>query len=282
MDPGELKRIEELSTDMYTSPSNEKREEAREVLTVLQQSVEYIVQCFYILEHSNNECALMMATKCLEQLVTNFWNAISAERSVDMSQMLLTVLGLKGTQFSDFVPAMVSVVLARITKLGWNDHDHHRNVLPMVEWLMSDSSSPEHSRIALNFLNALVQDMGKCSKHETNAKHRKIASNFRDNALKMIFQLCMNAFKTASGLKGTPRADSDEQQQFRECAVTLATSCLHFDFMNTDPDASEEEASTIQVRIAVYMCVYMYSVCVVCVSYDIHHLTPHTHTRRCP
>ena len=79
MDAQQLSQVERLCDTLYIgSPYEEggvviSRQEAQNRLLALQSSADYIPQCQYILDQSQNQYARLVASNSLTELLTSHW-----------------------------------------------------------------------------------------------------------------------------------------------------------------------------------------------------------------
>jgi len=79
MDDTQLNQVERLADTLYTGSSTQidgeviDRSEAQARLLALQSSADYIPQCQYILDRSQNPYACLVAANSLTELLTSHW-----------------------------------------------------------------------------------------------------------------------------------------------------------------------------------------------------------------
>lgn len=132
MDAAQLVQVEALCETLYNSSDEAARSHAQNQLLSLQTSAERIPQCQYILDHSENAYALLLASSSLTRLISNHWNNFTTPQRVEIRNYILNYLGSVGASLTDYVRTSLIQLLCRITKLGWFDDQRHREVVDAV------------------------------------------------------------------------------------------------------------------------------------------------------
>lgn len=132
MDAAQLVQVESLCETLYNSSDEAARSHAQNQLLSLQTSAERIPQCQYILDHSENAYALLLASSSLTRLISNHWNNFTTPQRVEIRNYILNYLGSVGASLTDYVRTSLIQLLCRITKLGWFDDQRHREVVDAV------------------------------------------------------------------------------------------------------------------------------------------------------
>lgn len=79
--------------------------------------------------------------------------------------------------------------MCRITKLGWFDDNHHRELVDEVANFLQ--VSVDYCIIGLKILNQLVDELNLPTSGRTLTMHRKTAVSFRDLCLFKIFNIAL-------------------------------------------------------------------------------------------
>mmetsp|Transcript_8801 Transcript_8801/g.18815 ORF Transcript_8801/g.18815 Transcript_8801/m.18815 type:complete len:1064 (-) Transcript_8801:979-4170(-) len=232
----QLPQLEALCERLYNAQSQQERAQVEQMLGVFSQSVDYIAHLKAILDNSSSPYAQHMASTALLKIATE--NSLSPAVRAEMKNYFLNYLDSKGPMLQHFVVVQLVQLLCRTVKLGWSDHDTHRNIVEDCKAFLEKGTSA-HYLLALRMLNTLVQEMNLPTYGRTLTQHRKIAVSFRDTCLFKVFQLSLMALQEMLQ-KG---ADS----KLKEQGLTLSSQCLSFDFVGTCLDDSSEEICTIQV-----------------------------------
>lgn len=238
----DIQQIEQLCSALYVSTNNEDRAQAQQALLCLQQSVECIPQCQYILDNSTNTYAHIIASTSLEILITQFWNNFSNPQKLELRNYVLTYIYNQAPKLDNFVIISLTKLICRITKLGWFDSSEHREFVDEMHKFLE--ASIDHHVLGLKLLNALVDEMNTPISGRTLTLHRKTAVSFRDHALFQAFTIAINTLKQYCTSNVLP---PDQEQKCSHAALTLAMSCLSFDFIGTNPEESAEDVGTVQV-----------------------------------
>ena len=244
MDQAQLLQVETLCHALFLGTSPLQRAEAQQQLLTLQSSAEYIPQCQFILDNSSQPYAQLMASTSLEMLVTQFWNNFTAEQKLEIRNYMLNYLANQASKLQEFVVGSLSKLTCRITKLGWFDCNEHREIIEEITKFLE--ATIDHKIIGLKLLNALVDEMNTATTGRTLTVHRKTAVSFRDHALYQIFQISISTLRQLqSRTLGNLTVDQDSKMS--GLALILATACVSFDFIGTNPEESAEDVGTVQV-----------------------------------
>jgi exportin-7 len=244
MDAQALQQLEGLCDALYNSSNETERQQAQQQLLSLQSSAEYIPQCQYILDNSHSSYALFVAANALTKLITQYWNNFTVTQRVDIRNYVLSYLASQGPQLPDFVATSLIQLVCRITKLGWFDDAQHRELVEEVDKFLH--ANVEYCIVGLRILNQLVDELNLPTSGRTLTLHRKTAVSFRDLCLFRIFQIALSTLQQVQ-CRQFANAAPRQEVKIAEHALSLATRCLSFDFIGTNPDESAEDVGTIQV-----------------------------------
>ncbi|CAM9898423.1 unnamed protein product, partial [Ectocarpus sp. 6 AP-2014] len=247
MDAAQLVQVEALCETLYNSTDEAARSHAQNQLLSLQTSAERIPQCQYILDHSENAYALLLASSSLTRLISSHWNNFTTPQRVEIRNYILNYLGSVGPGLTDYVRTSLIQLLCRITKLGWFDDQRHREVVDAVMRFLQATN--DHYVIGLKILNQLVEEINIPTTGRTLPQHRKTAVSFRDLCLLPIFQIALKSMQQIQ-MRQIVNASPAQEAAMLEQALSLCTRCLSYDFIGTNPDESSEDVGTIQVPSA--------------------------------
>lgn len=248
MDDAQLAQVESLCETLYTgqpSAGGEKitREEAQSRLLSLQSSASFIPQCQYILDRSQSQYALLVASNSLTELITTHWNNFTIAQRIDIRNYVLGYLANNGPTLQDFVTLSLIQLVCRITKLGWFDDATHRELTEDVTKFLQ--ATVDHCVLGLKILNQLVDELNVPTPGGTLTQHRKTSVSFRDLCLYKVFQLGLTTLRQLQ-TRAISTADPRQEAILGEQALSLTVRCLNFDFIGTNPDESTEDVGTIQ------------------------------------
>jgi exportin-7 len=244
MDTNQLKQVESLCLALYQGTSSTARTEAQKQLLTLQSTADFIPQCQFILDNSTLPYAQLVASTSLESLVTQFWNSFTTEQKVELRNYVLNYLATHAHSLDEFVINHLSKLVCRITKLGWFDSPEHREIVEEITKFLE--ASMYHNLIGLKLFYSLVDEMNSPIPGRTLTLHRKAAVSFRDQTLLQIFQVAIQTLKniqTGSDHQIPP----EKEGKIANLALSIATECLSFDFIGTNPEESSEDVGTVQV-----------------------------------
>jgi len=241
----ELSHFESLCAATFQPSSREQLAEAQKQLMAIQSDATFITQCQYFMDTTQVSYAQMMASNCLEVLVSQFWNSFSLDEKLQLRDYALTFLWTRAHALEEFVLGSVAKLVCRVTKLGWFDRAELREIIEKIKSFLE--SSIDHYIVGLKLLNSLVDEMNTPTSGRTLTVHRKTAVSFRDNSLFLAFQISITTLqKIKAGAMGVGITDK-QQVKMITLALNLAMNSLSFDFIGTNPEESAEDVGTVQV-----------------------------------
>lgn len=244
MDLNQLASVEAFCDALYQGADAGRRAEAQSQLLTLQSSADFMPQCQYILDNSQQPYAQLLASTSLETLVTQFWNHFSSDYKVEMRNYVLNYLATHASNLKDFVVGSLAKLAARITKLGWFDSPEHREIMEEIAKFLQ--ATIDHHIIGLKVLHALVEEMNIPITGRTLTHHRKAAVSFRDLSLFKAFQMSITTLLHLQN-RAILGASVDQERKISHLALSLSVACLTFDFIGTNPEESSEDVGTVQV-----------------------------------
>lgn len=246
MDQAQLIQVENLCQALYQGTSSVQRAEAQQQLLTLQSTADFIPQCQFILDQSKNPYAQLVASTSLENLVTQFWTNFTLPQKIELRNYVLNILATHALNMQEFVMGHLTKLCGRITKLGWFDSQEHRDILEEIKKFLD--ASPEHTLVGIKLLISLVDEMNTLNAGRSLTAHRKSAVSFRDQSLLQIFQVAINTLRNFQvRIKGTL---TEKELKLTSLSLTLASECLNYDFIGTNPEESAEDIGTVQVPSA--------------------------------
>eukprot|EP00074_Homo_sapiens_P089124 XP_016865232.1 ran-binding protein 17 isoform X8 [Homo sapiens] len=150
-------------------------------------------------------------------------------------------------KLAPFVIQALIQVIAKITKLGWfevqKDQFVFREIIADVKKFLQ--GTVEHCIIGVIILSELTQEMNLVDYSRPSAKHRKIATSFRDTSLKDVLVLACSLLKEVFA---KPLNLQDQcQQNLVMQVLKLVLNCLNFDFIGSSADESADDLCTVQI-----------------------------------
>uniref|UniRef100_A0A2K5YD73 Exportin-7/Ran-binding protein 17 TPR repeats domain-containing protein n=1 Tax=Mandrillus leucophaeus TaxID=9568 RepID=A0A2K5YD73_MANLE len=150
-------------------------------------------------------------------------------------------------KLAPFVIQALIQVIAKITKLGWFEVQKEqfvfREIIADVKKFLQ--GTVEHCVIGVIILSELTQEMNLVDYSRPSAKHRKIATSFRDTSLKDILVLACSLLKE---VLAKPLNLQDQcQQNLVMQVLKLVLNCLNFDFIGSSADESADDLCTVQI-----------------------------------
>ncbi|XP_054412197.1 ran-binding protein 17 isoform X4 [Pongo abelii] len=218
-----LAELEVLCTHLYIGTDLTQRIEAEKALLELIDSPECLSKCQLLLEQGTTSYAQLLAATCLSKLVSRV-SPLPVEQRMDIRNYILNYVASQ-PKLAPFVIQALIQVIAKITKLGWfevqKDQFVFREIIADVKkFLQVDYSRP-------------------------SAKHRKIATSFRDTSLKDVLVLACSLLKQ---VLAKPLNLQDQcQQNLVMQVLKLVLNCLNFDFIGSSADESADDLCTVQI-----------------------------------
>ncbi|XP_075366143.1 ran-binding protein 17 isoform X5 [Mycteria americana] len=240
-----LAELEVLCNHLYEGTDLAQRMQAEKVLLEIIDSPECLSQCQLLLEQGTTSYAQLLAATCLSKLVSRA-SPLPIEQRIDIRNYILNYVASQ-PKLAPFVIQALVQVIAKITKLGWfevlKDQLIFRDIIADVKKFLQ--GTVDHYIIGVMILSELTQEMNLVDYSRPSAKHRKIATSFRDTSLKDILMLACSLLKE---LLAKPLTLQDQQQQSLVMQLLkLVLNCLNFDFIGNSADESADDLCTVQI-----------------------------------
>nr|XP_048291793.1 ran-binding protein 17 [Myodes glareolus] len=243
--PENLAELEALCTQLYVGTDLTERIEAEKALLELIDSPECLSKCQLLLEQGTTSYAQLLAATCLSKLVTRI-NPLPVEQRIDIRNYILNYVASQPKLAPFAIQALIQVI-AKITKLGWfevqKDEFVFRDIIADVKRFLQ--GTVEHCIIGVIILSELTQEMNLVDYSRPSAKHRKVATSFRDTSLKDILVLACSLLKQVLA-KPLNLQDQDQQNLVMQ-VLKLVLNCLSFDFIGSSADESADDLCTVQI-----------------------------------
>ena len=232
-----------LFAALYNTTDSSVRQRVEAQLAQICSSPAYLVQAHALFQHSENSFALHHVCRKMRELFTERWATFPYNQKVSTLVFLVQYLGQKGLTLQPWVVLEVSLLIVRISKLGWFEGSEMKELVGQCSKFMT---SVTHAPLGLRLLTLLVTEMNEVMPGTTMSQHRKLCTSFRDRSLLPIFQTALSAHRKV--LEGN--VVGQQREVILGCALELSHKCLSFDFIGTQPAASSEksdDAATVQV-----------------------------------
>nr|XP_019596721.1 PREDICTED: ran-binding protein 17 isoform X2 [Rhinolophus sinicus] len=240
-----LAELEVLCTHLYIGTDLTQRIEAEKALLELIDSPECLSKCQLLLEQGTTSYAQLLAATCLSKLVSRV-SPLPVEQRIDIRNYILNYVASQ-PKLAPFVIQALIQVIAKITKLGWfevqKDQFVFREIIADVKKFLQ--GTVEHCIIGVIILSELTQEMNLVDYSRPSAKHRKIATSFRDTSLKDILMLACSLLKEV--LAKPLNLQDQSQQNLVMQVLKLVLNCLNFDFIGSSADESADDLCTVQI-----------------------------------
>ncbi|XP_073913877.1 ran-binding protein 17 isoform X5 [Castor canadensis] len=240
-----LAELEALCTHLYIGSDLTQRIEAEKALLELIDSPECLNKCQLLLEQGTTSYAQLLAATCLSKLVSRI-TPLPVEQRIDIRNYILNYVASQ-PKLAPFVIQALIQVIAKITKLGWFEVQKEqfvfRELIADVKKFLQ--GTVEHCIIGVIILSELTQEMNLVDYTRPSAKHRKIATSFRDTSLKDILVLACSLLKEVLA-KPLDLQDQGQQNLVMQ-VLKLVLNCLNFDFIGSSADESTDDLCTVQI-----------------------------------
>ncbi|XP_073212093.1 ran-binding protein 17 isoform X3 [Lepidochelys kempii] len=240
-----LAELEVLCNQLYEGTDLAQRIQAEKVLLELIDSPECLSQCQLLLEQGTTSYAQLLAATCLSKLVSRT-TPLPIEQRIDIRNYILNYIASQ-PKLAPFVIQALVQVIAKITKLGWfevqKDQLIFRDIVADVKKFLQ--ATVDHYIIGVMILSELTQEMNLVDYSRPSAKHRKIATSFRDTSLKDILMLACSLLKEV--LAKPLNLQDQQQQSLAMHLLKLVLNCLNFDFIGNSADESADDLCTVQI-----------------------------------
>ncbi|XP_014602187.1 PREDICTED: exportin-7 isoform X4 [Polistes canadensis] len=247
----EVRQLELLCKQLYESQDSAHRAEAEKALVAFQNAPDTLTKCQLLLDRGDSAYAQLLAATTLTKLISRSAQGLSLQQRLDIRNYVLNYLATQ-PKLPNFVIQALVALFARISKLGWFDSEKEeyvfRNVVGDITKFLQ--GSVEHCMIGVQLLSQLTCEMNQISDVDANrslAKHRRIASSFRDTQLFEIFRLSCTLLSTARENCKSLNFNNEAQHGLMRQLLKLAQNCLTFDFIGTSTDESTDDLSTVQI-----------------------------------
>nr|XP_045250441.1 ran-binding protein 17 isoform X3 [Macaca fascicularis] len=240
-----LAELEVLCTHLYVGTDLTQRIEAEKALLELIDSPECLSKCQLLLERGTTSYAQLLAATCLSKLVSRV-SPLPVEQRMDIRNYILNYVASQ-PKLAPFVIQALIQVIAKITKLGWFEVQKEqfvfREIIADVKKFLQ--GTVEHCVTGVIILSELTQEMNLVDYSRPSAKHRKVATSFRDTSLKDILVLACSLLKE---VLAKPLNLQDQcQQNLVMQVLKLVLNCLNFDFIGSSADESADDLCTVQI-----------------------------------
>ncbi|XP_026744136.1 exportin-7-B isoform X2 [Trichoplusia ni] len=248
----EVIQIELLCKQLYESQDPLIREQAEKAVVAFQESPDTLSKCQALLERADSSYSQLLAATTLSKLISRSTSSLTTQQRLDIRNYVLNYLATRPKLANFVVQALVSL-FARITKISWFDMVKGEYVIHNVVYdLTNFLRSQELCTTGVQLLSQLVVEINQVSEADANrslAKHRKIASSFRDTQLFEMFELSCGMLGSLRGKAGAQAGAAPDERQHALLAalLRLAHNCLTFDFIGTTSDESSDDLCTVQI-----------------------------------
>lgn len=237
MDPQQLQQLEALCQDFYAPGSSDRRSAAEQSLYSFLQNCP-LPHLLSTISYSAMPQLVFLALSTLSKRLTQQWNELSLEDKLYTEQTLVGVLfESPAGRLQPYAVSVTAQALSRVTRLGWLEHEQYRATVNKA--LEAGKQSHYHCALALKYFEELITDVTEPIKCRPVTTHRKIALNFRDEALFSIVTFAHMLLLQAGGL---PRDLLDQ-------TLNVFYKCFAFDFLGIIPEEISEDPVCIQIPL---------------------------------
>jgi exportin-7 len=238
MDPQQLQQLEALCKDFYSSASSAMRSSAEQSLYAFLQSCSF-PQLLSTISYSAMPQLVFLALSTLSKRITQQWNDLPLEDKLYTEHTLAGVLfESPGGRLESYAVAITAQALARVTRLGWLEHEQYRATVGQA--LEAGKQSHRLCAFALKYFEELINDIIEPVKARPMTIHRKVALNFRDEALFNIVK-----FTNLLLLQG-----GNLPRELLNQTLSVFYKCFAYDFLGIVPEEIGEDPVCIQIPLS--------------------------------
>lgn len=238
MDPQQLQQLEALCQDFYSSASSDLRSTAEQSLYSFLQTCSF-PHLLSIVSYSSLPQLVFLALSTLSKRITQQWNDLPQDDKLYTKHSLAGVLFEPQTgRLQAYAVAVAAQALARVTRLGWLEHEQYRGTVAQA--LEAGKQSHNHCALALKYFEELLNDIAEPIKSRPIIIHRRVALNFRDEALFNIVQFSNMLLLQAGNLP----------PELLNQTLSVFYKCFAFDFLGILPEEIAEDPICIQIPMA--------------------------------
>ena len=233
-----MQQLEALCQDFYSSASPALRSSSEQSLYSFLQSCSF-PHLLSIISYSSLPQLVFLALSTLSKRITVQWNDLPQDDKLYTANSLAGVLFESQTgRLQPYAVAMAAQALGRVTRLGWLESEQYRETV--VRALEAGKQSHSQCAFALKYFEELINDVTEPIKSRPITTHRKVALNFRDEALFSIVRFANFLILQASNLPG----------ELLNQALGVFYKCFAYDFLGILPEEIGEDPVCIQIPIA--------------------------------
>ena len=193
MNETELKEFEELTNVIANPPSTDSYNKANEKLNAFVSEIENWDKLISCLETSKDSNALFFSAISLKNLFADNWTKVQSEKRIELRKYCLKFLETRGPDCKREVLNAVIMLLVKVVKMSWFDHDSHKNIVDDV--LSFFNISIGHCFIGILTLEQIIVEMTYVNKGKTLIQNRRISVNFRDKCLLQVYGTSITLLK---------------------------------------------------------------------------------------
>ena len=108
-----LELFEQLAAKLFTASTPQERAGAETALVRFTTQPEHLLQCKYVLDHSRQPYAQLVAANALKQLLLQSWNQMPPQQRIDFRNYTLSFLANRGVECEQFVTQSLVQLIAR-------------------------------------------------------------------------------------------------------------------------------------------------------------------------
>ncbi|KAJ6245615.1 exportin 7 [Anaeramoeba flamelloides] len=238
----ELKTLEQLSIDVYESPSQQVRSQSEEALIEFINSRDSISKILQFLD--NTDCAhlqLYLSTQLRKIILEKF--AVFSEKDIDEIKLVaINFLTKKSKGVTNYVQVSFQKLLAIVIKLSWEPENSQQVISVLTDLFFSDQD-PTLCLVGLKMYGILVEQFSQqITNVESLLQHRQRTISFRGQILLEIFRLGITSLELIATNFLVNQNESLNQQSINHLeetlqlglnALDLLTKCLSFDFLGS-------------------------------------------------
>uniref|UniRef100_A0A914EG71 Exportin-7/Ran-binding protein 17 TPR repeats domain-containing protein n=1 Tax=Acrobeloides nanus TaxID=290746 RepID=A0A914EG71_9BILA len=235
--------LNEICRQLFEATDPTIRRRAEEAFNELIESPDCLEKCLLLFEQGIIPYSPMTACNVLLKVVSRKVGLSNEQRSQLLQYLLKYVLDRFGS-LPNFAINSICQLYGRLTKISWLDgvddsFPFQEPVEKIMELLKEEN---ERSIIGMKLLMAFIDDMLLMTGLEGVGKQRRIAISFRDRYLCDIYMLTIDQLRVNAS-----KEFNDLRIMYIESCLSLALSCMSFDFVGSFIDETIDENYNIQL-----------------------------------
>ncbi|KAJ3427462.1 exportin [Anaeramoeba flamelloides] len=239
----ELQTLEQLSIDVYESPSQQIRSKSEEALIEFINSSDSISKILQFLDHTEIAHLQLYLSTQLRKIILEKFTVFSEKDLDEIKLVAINFLTKKSKDVTNYVQVAFQKLLAIVIKLSW-EPENSQQIIDVLTDLFFSNQDQALCLMGLKTYGILVEQFSQQIPNvESLLQHRQRTINFRGQILLEIFRLGILSLESIATNYLLDQNENLNQQQSTNSieetlqlglsAFGLLTKCLSFDFLGS-------------------------------------------------